>query len=743
MSPAWSGAVRALAFIPFFFVLLAPCSLEAADWPLWRGRNWDGVSPEQNLPETWSPDGENLLWKKEVGGRSTPIVLDGRVCLMTLAEPENPSRWQNRIACFDAETGDLVWDYRYKVFQTDIPHHRVGWASLAGDAATGNIYALGIEGMLHCFDREGNVVWKRSFEEEAGRISGYGGRTVTPIVDGDLVYVNFLNAGWGENFIPRDRFYALNKNTGKTVWISTPGKAPLDTTYTVPVVRIINGERLLISGNADGSIYALQARTGEKVWGFPLSKRGINSSVVVDGDLVYASHSEENVDGSTLMGRLVCLDASQVTDGKPKLVWKVDGFAAGYATPAIHDGRLYHIDNSANLAAFNAKTGERLWTYNLGIAQRSSPVVADGKIYVSDLDGKFYILKLNGDEKPELIDKETFYQENGALAQINGSPSVANGRVYMLTRTDLYCIGEDRPPAGTAAESGPPPPTPAPGGAQPAHLQVVPAEIVLKPGAEREFAVRAFDEKGRLIGTVEAEWSLEGVPGEVASGRLAVAEDNAPRAGRVIAKADGLEGAARIAVRPLIPFEQNFDELEEGAVPEGWPGAQGRFEAAELNGEKVFKKLSANPRSWRTTVYIGHPHESGYVIEADLYGEEKTRRLPDMGLVSHRYTMALMGNRQKLQIRTWLSELEHFSKTIDFSWDPDVWYRMKLLVGPPQQDGSGTVRGKVWKRGEPEPEEWTIEVVDPIVHEHGSPGIYGYSSAPVYYDNVEVTPASE
>ncbi|MEZ5360824.1 MAG: PQQ-binding-like beta-propeller repeat protein [Bryobacterales bacterium] len=84
-----------------------------------------------------------------------------------------------------------------------------------------------------------------------------------------------LTAGFGPNFIPRHRFYALDKNTGETVWLSTPGQAPYDTTYSTPIVSVINGQRLLIAGNGDGGVYALKMETGEKVWGFPLSKRGL------------------------------------------------------------------------------------------------------------------------------------------------------------------------------------------------------------------------------------------------------------------------------------------------------------------------------------------------------------------------------------------------------------------------------------------------------------------------------------
>ncbi len=721
----------------------AAISANAADWPLWRGPHADGVSPEVGLPSTWSPDGENLRWKAPIGGRSTPIVVDGRVCLITLAEPAKPARWQERIACFDAETGDLRWDFRYKVFLTDIPHHRVGWASLTADPTTGYIYSNGIEGMVHCLDPEGRVVWARSFAEEVGRISGYGGRTVTPTLGGNLLLVNFLSAGWGSTAIPRDRFYALDKRTGATVWVATPGKAPKDTTYTVPVVRRINGQRLLIGGNGDGSIYALSLATGEKVWGFPFSKRGINSSVVVQDSRVYASHSEENVDASTAMGRLVCLDAGQITNGKPKVIWQVDGFTAGYASPALSGNYLYHVDNSANLVAFRADTGEQLWKHNLGVMQRASPVVADGKLLVSDVDGQFHILKLRGDQPPETLDVERFFNPDGSAVSINGSPAVANGRIYLLTRNRLYCIGAE----GWRKRDFPGPASPeaeADSFKAPAHRIIVePGEVVLAPGVSKAFVARAVDTQGRM-GPAQAEWRLDGIHGKIsAGGRLTLSDGNIPQGGLLIARVGDLEGTARVSSRPTIPFQEDFERLGEGAVPAGWNAAKGRFVVTSLAGNRVLKKLSKNPRSWRTMVFLGDWKASGYEVQAEMMGTEQRRRLPDMGLIAQRYILALMGNRQKLQIRSWLSELGHFSKTISYRVDPDVWYLMKLRVESLSGGTQGKIRGKVWKRGEPEPAGWTIEVLDPIVHRQGSPGIYGYSSAEIYYDNVSVAPAGD
>ena len=729
---------RLAAILPLLLVQVAPAA-DGDTWASWRGVASNGVSADRGLPESWSADGRNLLWKAPYGGRSAPVIVDGRVCVIRLAEPEQESRWQEQVACLDAATGELAWEYRFNVFQTDIPHHRVGWASLVADPSTGNLFAHGVEGMLIAFDPRGSVIWERSITEEAGRISGFGGRTVTPVLDGNLLFVSFLSAGWGSTFIPRHRFYALDKRTGETVWLSTPGQAPYDTTYSVPVISEVDGQRLLVAGNGDGGIYAMQAQTGLKVWGFPLSKRGINSSVVVDGTTVYASHSEENVDGITSMGRLVALDASEVSEGRPRLAWQVEEFAAGYASPAVHDGVLYHVDNSANLAAFDGKTGEQIWLRNIGIAQRSSPVIGDGKLYVSDVDGKLHILRLRGREEPVPTDVDEFHNADGSLTQVNGSPAIAGGRVYFITTNTLYCI------AGPDGEAGPKaapldPAAPAPAGARPAHVRVVPAEINLVPGGRARFTAQLFDSLGRLIRESDAEWSLEGaLSGKLETGGEFSASGDFPQGGLVKATVGDLSGTARVAVRPNGSFSEDFESYAVDSVPEGWPAARGRFAVVENDGQKHLKKPSGNPRSWRTTVYVGTPSQRGYEVRAEMMSTEQRRRMGDMGLVSHRYTLAMMGNAQSLMVRTWLSELGRFSKEVPLEWDPDVWYVVRLRVEP-SGNGSTRILGKAWPKGAAEPEAWTIEAVDAIGHDHGSPGIYGYSSADLYYDNLEVSP---
>ena len=127
---------------------------------------------------------------------------------------------------------------------------------------------------------------------------------------------------------------------------------------------------------------------------------------------------------------------------------------------------------------------------------------------------------------------------------------------------------------------------------------------------------------------------------------------------------------------------------------------------------------------------------SDYVVQVDLMGTRRKRNRPDMGLIAHRYTLDLMGNHQWLQIRSWASDLR-MAKQIPYEWQTDEWYRMKMAVQV--EDEKAVVKGKVWKRDEQEPREWTLTAEDPLPNRHGSPGIYGYSAAEIYYDNLIVT----
>jgi len=98
----------------------------------------------------------------------------------------------------------------------------------------------------------------------------------------------------------------------------------------------------------------------------------------------------------------------------------------------------------------------------------------------------------------------------------------------------------------------------------------------------------------------------------------------------------------------------------------------------------------------------------------------------------------LKGNDQMLEIN---SNQERLRVDKEFSWAPNTWYRLKARVDI-APDHSGVVRAKAWKKGEPEPENWIIEVPHKTAHQSGSPGLFGFSpqDMKVFVDNIVVTP---
>jgi len=714
----------------------------AAEWPSWRGPDQDAVSHETGLVSSWSKDGENLIWRNEFTGRSTPVVLDGKVCANGRAG-EGITR-QEMVACFDAENGSKLWEKRFNVWHSTVPWNRVGWANITADPDTGYLYVQGVGGLFLCLDSDtGETVWWRNLAEDFGFMEGYGGRTQTPTVDEDRVIVHFSNNSWGDQAIPRHRIFSFDKKTGEPIWVASPASSMADAnSQSTPVIAFVNGQRMVVAGNGDGWIYAHQARSGKYVWGFHLSKRAINTTVVVDGNTVYATHSEENVDEPT-QGRVVAIDATGEGDvTTTHETWRAQ-YGVGFSSPVKHGDRLYVMENSADLHALDASNGEAKWEINLGTVGKGSPVWADGKIYVTEVNGNFHIVRA-GEEAAEVLDTEFLEMPDASrYAEIYGSPAIAYGRIYFTTEEGIYCLGDPEKPFDVGegesggmqiAEAGPE------ADAQPTTLLVVPAEVEAIPGEAVDFEVRGFTPLGRFWGEVkDAEWSLEGLKGKIEKGKLVPDKGTPFQTGKVVAKRGDVTATARVRVIQPIPMKEDFEGYEVGSRPAYLKGAVARFKVGELDGSQVLAKEPA-PGLHRHDTFIGRPDASDYTIQADVLGTKTGRRVADVGLINSGYTLDLQGALQKLQIRSWASALRMMQET-PFSWEPGKWYTAKLQVK--QQGDKALVRAKVWPRGEDEPAEWTLSVEDPLPIEQGSPGLIGYTPTPGYWDNIVVTPNTE
>jgi len=769
-----------------------------------QDRHYEGPALVTSFdPET----GENVLWTHEEGGISTPVIMGGRLYTLVRHKPGTVEEAE-KVICLDARTGEKLWENVFNVYLSDVPAERVGWSAVATDAESKTVFAHGVCGVFTAIDAEtGGTKWQRSLHEEFGFLSTYGGRTNIPVVFEDLVIASAVVTGWGDTARPAHRFLGLDKASGEVRWMNGTRELPEDTTYSTPALAVLGGQAALVFGSSDGSIWNFQPRTGKAVWNERLSRRGINASPLVEGETIYASQAEENLD-NTSMGSANAFRGTGSGDiTETAKLWQHKGVTAGKAMPVTLGDRVYFVEDGAKVNAFEKATGTRVGkpVRLLGTIVRSSPLVADGKLYLCSTSG-FHVLEPTADGL-KFVHRMRLAEDD----EVTASLVAADGRLYLTSGARIYCLGEKerdfsgpsttRPAAVSAA-------TKAPAG-EPAWVQVVPAEACIAGGESLPLKVRLYDAAGRFVKESPAEFTA--TAGNVTPEGVYTAPADSHAGAIVTAKVGSLEGRARIRSMPPLPWRFDFEGIPLGPDPKGgppkgdpplpWIGMRYRHVIREVDGSKCLVKVTTIPKGTRSQGWIGPIELHDYSIQADCRAAEtgvgtpgdpaggirgqdargydnapedersdghlarresadppaeprsdghlarrepldpaalEKARMPDMGLIAQRYTLDLMGAAQQLQLRSWPPQVAtHFSKTIPFAWEAGRWYTIRFEART--RDGDAVLRGKVWPRGEPEPEAWTIEAVHEAGNLAGSPGFFGNAKdSEISIDNVSV-----
>ena len=737
-------------------------------WLSWRGPQQNGSSLEKNLPDKCAV--KDALWVADFPGQSTPVIANGKLYIMGYLG--DGADLQEGVTCFDAETGKKLWDHRYNDFLSDTIYLRYATSSPTVDPETGDVFMQGTQGILAAFTADGQPLWHHSLMEEFGRLTFPNSRTASPVIDRDLVITRGITANWGAQGPAADRFYAFDKKNGALVWASSPGDRPKDNSYSHPYLGWLGGRRVLYSATGDGSVVCMNARTGDPLWRVPLFKAGINATVLVHhDDKVIAVYGTPYEPGQMVALRIMNVAPTNLAAGpvvleRSKVELWADDLSTSASSPILAQDTVYLVTEKGDLSAVDVNNGNILWKIKLGVEERNAcPLFADGKLYVPMLDdqatkadtgeagttGAFYIIKPG--KNPEIL---THVALDGRCF---GSPTAYNGKVYVQTTRHLYCFGKkgDNPglPAQPPAEAWP-----APGPAK--ALEIIPSEVLLRPGQSASFSARAVDRNGFTVEEIKDVKSLQWtnyIPPTArvrsamkasfnADGQLVAANETIPSAGAFEATLGGIKGYIRGRVLPYPPYQQDFESFTlsetnaEGTAfaypPLPWIGARFKFDVRDKDGSKVMAKTTDNRFFQRATVFIGAPTAKNYTIQADVMSEGNRRKMSEVGVIAQRYFIVLKGNDQTLEIN---SNLERLRVDQEFKWQPNVWYILKARVDT-QADGSGVVRARAWKKGDQEPEKWTLEVPHKTAHQNGSPGLFGFSPQDmrVFIDNVSVTP---
>lgn len=413
--------MRLLAVVGWMLMLAVP--LSAADWSNWRGPDFNGVATGTDYPTEWSTT-KNVAWSVELPGRgsSTPIVTGDKIFLTCGINGENTVLAYSLV-------GKELW--RKAVHAERPGKNKKASGSNSSCVTDGKmVYAYFKSGDLVAFDLNGKQVWQINLQDKFGEDTLWWDLGTSPVLTSKDCVVAVMQTG-GSYLV------ALDKATGNVTWkvdrnLDAPEEAAQS--YSTPVVTHENGEEILVVLGAD-HVTAHHASNGEEVWRVgglnPTHHkyfRSIASPAVLDGVVIAPYGRGDSVTGIKLGGK------GDVTTSH--VIWKKQGNGPDVPTPAAAKGKAYILADKGTVTCLDVATGKPLWsgqTEKNRFGFSSSPVLADGKLYITREDGKTFVLA-TGNDFQVLAANEL----DGA--QTVASPVMVNGRILLRTDTHLYCI---------------------------------------------------------------------------------------------------------------------------------------------------------------------------------------------------------------------------------------------------------------------------------------------------------------
>jgi outer membrane protein assembly factor BamB len=401
------------------------------NWPAWRGARHDGICRETGVPVKFSKT-ENLAWKVDLPNwaGSTPIVWDDRIFLTTPAEDDN-----TLLLMSINSAGKVLW--KKELGKGNRRARDIEGNSAAPSPSTDgkHVWAFVGTGILACYDFDGNEVWKFNVQDRYGRLNIQFGMTSTPILDGDRLFLQLIH-GDGNARTREAVVVCLDKSTGNELWKQPrPSEAygENEHSYASPTIYRDDQQAFLLTHGAD-YIIAHSLDDGRELWRcgdlqpakYNSTLRLVSSPVAVPGLIIAPSAKE---------GHLVAIrpgGSGNITDNPQYKLWTYYP-TPDVPSPLVVDDLVYFIrERSGILICVDAKTGEKQYEERAATSSenRASPLYADGNIYLACRNGTVVVVRAG--RKFEKV-WETSLDE-----AIRSSPVIANGRLYIRSEKALW-----------------------------------------------------------------------------------------------------------------------------------------------------------------------------------------------------------------------------------------------------------------------------------------------------------------
>lgn len=404
----------------------AVVSVQAADWPRFRGTDGNAAAPEASVPLTWSST-ENLAWKAPIpgNGASSPVAFGERIYLTSFTgyglDPDEPGQKEDlllHVLCYEADRGELLWDKSVKASASEqevtrrVADHGFATGTPVVDEA--GVYAyFGVSGLV-AYDHDGTLLWR---SETGDRTAGFGS-AASPILFQNLVIINAS--------IEAQAVFAFDRTTGKQVWKI----ADVVRSWTTPVIAKSDAGRdeLVVSHESRGR--GFDPTSGTELWTCAGILDYVVPCVVVNEGIAYVLGGRKNQSMAIRLG-----GSGDVTE--THRLWETN-IGANVTSPVYHNGYLYWSSDRGIANCLNAATGESVYKQRMETKERvyASSVLAGDRMYLTTRENGVFVIAL-GPEYRQLAhnviaDDDSFF---------SATPAVHGNRLLLRTNRFLYCIG--------------------------------------------------------------------------------------------------------------------------------------------------------------------------------------------------------------------------------------------------------------------------------------------------------------
>ena len=378
------------------------------NFPNFRGFGGNGIAFQKNIPVSWDgASGQNIRWKVSIPlpGNNSPVIWGDKV----FVAGANASK--HEVYCFDGNSGKLLWTANTENIQgtsAKTPEVSGDTGQSAPTLATDGrkVYAIFANGDIIAVDMNGNRVWAKNL----GLPQNHYGHSSSLITYKNLVIVQYDQK-------TNPRVMALSSTTGDEVW-STPRKVKIS--WSSPILAIV-GNRTELMLVAEPSVVSYDPATGKQFWSIDCISGEVGPSLAYADGVVFA------------LNEYASLVAIKI-GATPEKLWENSDYLSDVPSPVATDKYLFVVTSYGTVVCYDAKNGTSYWTKEFENGFYSSPVIAEGRIYLMDKQGTMHIF--NADKTYSSVGEPKLGEKSVCI------PAFANGRIYIRGDKNLFCIGK-------------------------------------------------------------------------------------------------------------------------------------------------------------------------------------------------------------------------------------------------------------------------------------------------------------